>query len=163
LQRHVHQNVFSDTTNDDWTNSKPLFIRSDWAPDTALIPTAFHALISHFLRQFQNKFKKRRVQTNLTPYQQKLLDNLQDSDNFIVLTTDKTFGRPSLNASIKDPFAYLYLSTAKVHKNPWKSWPVLSISGSITHGLGRWPDKGLKPICRKLPSFIPSSFDLKKS
>jgi hypothetical protein len=160
------------------------------------------------------------VITNLTPYQTKLLEGLRDSDDFIVLPTDKNLGPAILERAVytkrafddhlndektylrlssseandrmilierkirafidnedfrlpkdertylqrsldvKDKYAYFYL-TAKVHKNPWSTRPIVSISGSITHGLGRWLDKELQPICRKLQSFISSSFDLK--
>jgi hypothetical protein len=222
FRKDIHTKIFfADTDNDNWTNSKRLFIRSDWAPDSALIPVELRARVSHFLRQIQNRFNQRRVRTNLTPYQRKLLANLRDSDDFIVLPTDKNLGPAIIERSeytkrafddhlndettyrrltstdatdrinvitkqiqqfieneayslprdertyltrslaVTDPFAYFYL-TAKVHKNPWKSRPIVSISGSITHGLGRWLDKELQPICRKLPSFISSSFDLKK-
>ena len=51
---------------------------------------------------------------------------------------------------------------AKVHKTPWAVRPIVSVSGSTTHGLGRWLDQQLKPIVQKLPSYISSSFELKK-
>jgi DNA-binding MarR family transcriptional regulator len=221
FRKDIHTKMFfADATNDDWMNSKQLFIRSDWAPDTALIPAEFRSRVSQFLRKLQNKFTRRRVHTNLTPYQKKLLATLRDSEDFLVIPTDKNLGpaiierseytrrafedhlnneatyrrltptlankritaitrqiqqfienQPSLpkdertyltrSLSVKDPFAYFYL-TAKVHKIPWKTRPIVSISGSITHGLGRWLDKELQPICRKLSSFISSSFALKK-
>jgi hypothetical protein len=50
---------------------------------------------------------------------------------------------------------------AKVHKSPWKVRPIVSVSGSITHGLGCWLDQQLKPIVKQLPSYIESSFELK--
>jgi hypothetical protein len=204
---------FAGKTNDDWKDSKQLFIRSDWSPDTAYIPAQFRSRVSQFLSKLQSKFTQRRVHTNLTPHQQYLLAELRDSDDFVVIPTDKNLGpaiierteytkrafddhlndettyrrltqlaadncitvitkriqqfiddvdlptdeRTFLLRSLKvtDPFAYFYL-TAKIHKIPWKSRPIVSISGSITHGLGRWLDKELQPICRKLPSYISS-------
>jgi hypothetical protein len=79
-------------------------------------------------------------------------------EDFWLPNDERTYLLRSLE--VKDKFAYFYL-TAKVHKTPWKTRPIVSISGSITHGLGRWLDKELQPICRKLQSFISSSFDLK--
>ncbi len=60
----------------------------------------------------------------------------------------------------KDPFAYFY-GTAKVHKDPWKLRPIVSYSGSLLHGLGRWLDQQLQPYARELPTYLKSSFDLK--
>jgi hypothetical protein len=61
---------------------------------------------------------------------------------------------------VDGPFAYFYI-TAKVHKKPWKTRPIVSVAGSLTHGLGHWVDQQLQPICKKLSSYLKSSFDLK--
>jgi hypothetical protein len=76
----------------------------------------------------------------------------------ILSKQDTTFLRRSLN--ILDPYPKFYL-TAKVHKSPWKTRPIVSISGSLLHGLGRWVDKHLKPYATTIPSYVSSSFVLK--
>jgi hypothetical protein len=83
-----------------------------------------------------------------------LLDKAQD-----ISYRDQTYLCRSLE--VKDKFAHFYIM-AKVHKSPWTVRPIVSVSGSLTHGLGRWLDQQLKPIVQLLPSYIASSFDLKK-
>ena len=62
--------------------------------------------------------------------------------------------------NVKDPFAKFYL-TAKIHKTPWTTRPIVSISGNKLAGLGYWIDKILQPYARSIPSFIKSSYELK--
>ena len=62
----------------------------------------------------------------------------------------------------EDPFPKLYL-LMKIHKNPLKTRPVVSCSGSLLHPLGVWLDTALQPIATSLPSFIASSYDLKEA
>jgi hypothetical protein len=62
---------------------------------------------------------------------------------------------------VQDPLPKFYL-TAKVHKKPWKTRPIISLSGSLLHGLGQWTDKILQPVVRKLPSFVASAVTLKE-
>ena len=61
-----------------------------------------------------------------------------------------------------DPFPKLYL-LMKVHKQPLKTRPVVSCSGSLLHPLGVWLDTALQPIATTVPSFIASSYDLKEA
>ena len=61
-----------------------------------------------------------------------------------------------------DPFPKLYL-LMKVHKQPLKTRPVVSCSGSLLHPIGVWLDTALQSIVTTLPSFIASSYDLKEA
>jgi hypothetical protein len=67
---------------------------------------------------------------------------------------DHTFLERSM--VVKDPYSYFYM-TYKIHKNPTTTRPIISVCGSLLHGLGQWLDKRLQPIAASQPSYISSS------
>ena len=74
--------------------------------------------------------------------------------------TDIKFLQKSLETT-KDPYAKFYI-TAKVHKSPWKTRPIVSVCGSLLDGLGRLVDKILQPFSKNTTSAIKNSLDLKE-
>ena len=65
----------------------------------------------------------------------------------------------SRSLQVTDTYSYFYIM-AKIHKSPWITRPIVSVSGSISHGLGRWVDIQLQTICNHLPYVIQNSTDL---
>jgi hypothetical protein len=61
---------------------------------------------------------------------------------------------------VVNPYPHFYL-TFKIHKTPLKTRPIVPVSGSLLHALGRWLDSQLQPLVRTLPLFIASLWELK--
>ena len=66
----------------------------------------------------------------------------------------------SIQQSVISPLPHFYL-LMKVHKTPLKTRPIVSYTGSLLYGLGKWVDHHLQSVSRTFRSFIKSSFDLK--
>jgi hypothetical protein len=95
---------------------------------------------------------------------QKIEDLKNKLNNFIdyyknkLTPSDIKYLRETLE--VKDPYAKFYI-TAKVHKTPWKTRPIVSVCGSILDGLGRLVDKILQPYFKSIPSALKNSVTLK--
>jgi hypothetical protein len=57
--------------------------------------------------------------------------------------------------------AKFYL-TAKVHKTPWKTRPVVASCGTLMNTISKWIDYQLQKIAKTIPTYIRDSFDLKE-
>ncbi|CAJ1951612.1 unnamed protein product [Cylindrotheca closterium] len=96
---------------------------------------------------------------NFTSETRHLLKKFLTENSYPNSEMDMTYLRRSLE-SVTDPYAYFYV-LAKIHKSPWKTRPIISVSGSLLYGLGKWLDQQLQPLVKKLPTYLFSSFQLK--
>ena len=241
FRRDYHTRIYFSGSPSDFTAGQ-LFIRSTWEPKQTDISPEHQSRELLFrksvLTLFNDGHYRRRVPSNLTPYQSHLLRTFRNNTDFIVFPTDKNLGPAILERSIyvrrvlddhlsdptiyqrlteeeasrsiqrlaasirdfirthaptraelddapssqtffpcqvteldrkflercleqnEDPFSYFYIS-AKVHKTPWKTRPIVSYCGSLAYGIAKWLDQQLQPLARQVPSYIKSSYDLK--
>jgi hypothetical protein len=75
----------------------------------------------------------------------------------IIPDNEREFLIRSIKQHKKIPSFYL---TMKIHKTPMATRPIIAIGGSITSRLGCWLDQQLQPICKRLPTYLKSSFVL---
>ena len=83
-----------------------------------------------------------------------MVESFIEEHNKSFTTLNKTYLYPSLE--VEDPFPHFYI-TATVHKTSWETRPTMWTSGSILHGLGKYVDHRLQPVCRSLPTYLKSS------
>jgi hypothetical protein len=74
---------------------------------------------------------------------------------------DRVYLSPKLETAT-DPFAYFYI-LAKIHKAPWSTRPIVSVSGSLLEGLGKWCNIQLQKICQDLPYIFRSAYCVKSA
>ena len=79
-----------------------------------------------WLTEFQARKRMAKAKLQVSRYLNKYKDNLT--------AKDKKFIIRSLDVPAKTLFPQFYI-TAKVHKKPWRTRPVVSVSGSLLHGL----------------------------
>ena len=77
----------------------------------------------------------------------------------VLSTGEYNFLAKSLTLEHRMPQFYI---TAKVHKFPWKTRPIVSTSGSLLAYLSKWVDYNLNQIAKKSPTYILNSLQVKK-
>ena len=89
-------------------------------------------------------------------------------DDFLFEFRDKKHARPEneliffsrLKGESYDKLFSKFYITAKVHKRPWKTRPVVPTCGTFWHGLSRWADVYLQELKQFCPSYLRDSYQL---
>ena len=116
-------------------------------------------LTDHLLKDTYEAFTSTEA-TAFTDATRELLNNFE-RDHSAVISADDMKYLNRYRASVQDPYAYFY-ALVKVHKRPWQTRPIVSVSGSLLYGLGKWLDQQLQPFIKSLPTYLSSSTILKQ-
>ena len=106
------------------------------------------------------KLTKEQAEIAMHNANERFLSWLEEFNNCIKKYHNTYFDRLFKTTNKLDP-NYMYL-TAKVHKSPLKTRPIISTSGTRLAGLSKWVDRILQPIMKKIDSYISNSTDLIK-
>jgi hypothetical protein len=91
LERDMHLKVyFGENTLDG--EKPPLYVSSGWRPNCSDIPQWVNDRLARFFKAILNKFKHRKVKSNLHPFQRQQLANLCQNQSIIIANTDKGLG-----------------------------------------------------------------------
>jgi hypothetical protein len=69
-----------------------LYVPSNWEPPHQMIPQLLTTRMQHFFTHMKSNFHKRRVSPNLLTFQRKILNDLRDSKELMIVMTDKNLG-----------------------------------------------------------------------
>ena len=90
FERNVHLQMFFAGSDDDQNGNPKLYLPSTWTPVRDHIPIEYRACINNCIAAFKaHYYRRKKVLSNLTDFQQCNLRNLQESEDFIVFPADK--------------------------------------------------------------------------
>ena len=93
FERNVHLKVFfAGDDEDPKENDTKLIVPSIWRPPGTEIPLWVDARLSRFFSRLSTKFKKRKVTSNLLPFQRRILRDLRSNQSIVIASTDKGLG-----------------------------------------------------------------------
>ena len=93
-----------------------------------------------------------------TTIKSKILDWLKKYKKLLT-AQERKFIRYHTNQS--DTGLPVFYLSAKVHKTPWSTRPIISCSGSLLYSVGVWVDRQLQKVAIQQPSYIKNSKELK--
>ena len=82
-------------------------------------------------------------------------------NKYFLTKKELKFVRHYLCTNIRS-FRLFYL-LIKIHKNPWKTQPIISYVGTLLYAIAVWVKHMIQPIAQQQPSFIKNSTDLKSN
>ena len=117
LEREMHLKVFFGENTLD-REKPPLYVSSGWRPNCSDIPQWVNDRLARFFKAILNKFKHRKVKSNLHPFQRQQLANLRQNQSIIIANTDKGLGP----CAIELP---RYIRDALIHLEDKETYTVL--------------------------------------
>ena len=82
------------------------------------------------------------------------------SEAFRILPENEKIYFRRLKEKVYDRVISKFYLTAKVHKTPWKTRPVVATCGTFLHGLSRWSDVYLQQLKDHSPTYLRDSYHM---
>jgi hypothetical protein len=92
FQKHIHTQMSFAGKDNNWKPKQLFIAKEDWEVNINELPCEIRARINVFCKTLRLQFHSKQGIPNLTRHQQRLLETLQKSKDFIVLPSDKNLG-----------------------------------------------------------------------
>ena len=102
----------------------PLYVPSGWRPNCSDIPQWVNDRLARFSKAILNKFKQRKVKSNLLPFQRQQLAALRQNQSIVIANTDKGLGPCAIEL-------HRYIRDALIHLEDKETYTVLSESEAM--------------------------------
>jgi len=93
-----------------------LLVPSIWRPSCADIPHWVDTRITRFFKRLSSRFKKRKVRSNLHPFQRRILRDLRANQSIVIANTDKGLGPCAIELSRYIRDALIHLQDKSIYK-----------------------------------------------
>ena len=123
LERDLHRKIYfagaEEKKEDQDKEKSKLYLPSDWRPDSLQVPRFIDDRIAKFAKALGMAFKRKKVPSNLLPFQQTILDSLRQNHGIVIANSDKGLGPVAIEL-------HRYIQDALIHLMDKNTYEILS-------------------------------------
>ena len=154
FKRDLFLKVFFAGCNKEWDKSK-LYVKSEWTPENIDIPCWAHDRLRSFSLEVSSLFKKKQAKSNLLPFQQQIMQDVEHSSHLLFPDTDKGLGPCAVEFEQYVWDCLVHLLNEKVYRQLSEEEATMALDELATQ-IDDWLEKYKHILPKSVPKFIHS-------